>query len=176
MIEKCSSRSSNTPPPPSLFLFTKSQRERTRERTSHRTIKLNSDVLREFHDTSHRGNPVPFRQKRKERRRKKRKGKNCRKDPAFFSVGPPGTDKPATTRSISRKRDKGLYQSIRLPISARFRIQLPRVRGIYRETNARRCSFKRKNLMRRAGAARITRKSDGSSPNRLCVIKTSCIF
>jgi len=52
------------------------------------------------------------------------------------SARPPGADKPAATRSISRKKDGELYRSIRLPASMRLRIQLLLSAGaIYRETN-----------------------------------------
>jgi len=52
------------------------------------------------------------------------------------SARPLGADKPAATRSISRKKDGELYRSIRLPASMRLRIQLLLSAGaIYSETN-----------------------------------------
>lgn len=64
---------------------------------------------------------------------------------------PPGTDKPAATRSISRKKDGGLYRSIRLPASTRLRIQLPLSAGaIYRETSDERIRDKQKLVTKKS--------------------------
>jgi len=111
----------------------------TKERASRRTIKLNSSIPREFHDESNRYSRFSLEIKIKKKERKRENVERTRRS----STWPLGADKPAATRSISRKRDGELYRSIRLPASTRLRIQLPLSAGaIYRETNGR-CFFRR---------------------------------
>lgn len=70
-----------------------------------------------------------------EKKGKKREKKENVERTRRSSMWPLGADKPAATRSISRKRDGELYRSIRYP-HPRLRIQLPLSAGaIYRETN-----------------------------------------
>lgn len=116
---------------------------RSKERVSRRTIKLNSNVPREFHDESNRNLRFPLEIKVKKQRKRKNVERTRR-----TSTWPLGADKPAATRSISRKKDGELYRSIRLPASTRLRIQLPLSAGaIYRETNGR-CFFRHANTVR----------------------------
>lgn len=71
-------------------------------------------------------------ERRGERKKRKKDGERTHRS----SARPLGADKPAATRSISRKKDRELYRSIRLPASMRLRIQLLLSAGaIYRETN-----------------------------------------
>lgn len=121
---------------------------RSKERAGRRTIKLNSIVPQEFHDESNRNLRFLLEIKIKKRERenegggRKRKRENVERT-RRSSTWPLEADKPAATRSISRKRDGELYRSIRLPASTRLRIQLPLSAGaIYRETNGR-CFFRR---------------------------------
>lgn len=110
----------------------------TKERASRRTIKLNSSIPREFHDESNWYSRFSLEIKLKKERKRENVERTRRS-----STWPLGADKPAATRSISRKRDGELYRSIRLPASTRLRIQLPLSAGaIYRETNGR-CFFRR---------------------------------
>lgn len=81
------------------------------------------------------------------------------------SMRPPGTDKPAATRSISRKKDGGLYRSIRLPASTRLRIQLPLSAGaIYRETSDEHAASKGSATKKPIEFPKLTSRNENITP------------
>lgn len=156
----------------------------TKERASYRAIKLNSSISWEFHDESNRNSRSDEKKQKKKKRNEKRKKRRNKigekstegegqkerrkmsKGPAVPQRRPPGADKLAATRSISRKRDGELYRSIRCP-HPRLRIQLPLSAGaIYRETNGD-ASLGAPAKAPRGHARKIRRSCARTCPSRL---------